>query len=138
MDFSNLWQHCYRCTHAYFHTVQKRYEAYRYQQCHGLTALPAKMSVFNSHMQGSHSMISNKPDCTPKTTYSYNKNQKACVTNKNIWVCLFELNDKSRNWFDYSFSIEFFCSANIHIWTTFLLLKTFFIMLVHTPLMISH
>jgi len=32
--------------------------AYRYQQCHCLAALPAKMSVFNSHMQGSHSVIS--------------------------------------------------------------------------------
>jgi len=37
------------------------YAAYRYQQCHRLAALPAKMSVFNSHMQDSHSVVSNKP-----------------------------------------------------------------------------
>jgi len=32
--------------------------AYRYQRCHCLAALPAKMSVFNSHMQGSNTVIS--------------------------------------------------------------------------------
>jgi len=32
---------------------------YRDQQCHCLTALPTKMSVFNSHVQGSHSVILN-------------------------------------------------------------------------------
>jgi len=31
-----------------------------YQQCHCLTALPAKTSVFNSYMQGSYSVISNE------------------------------------------------------------------------------
>jgi len=35
--------------------------AYRYQQCHCLAPLPAKVSVFNSHMQGYHSAISTKP-----------------------------------------------------------------------------
>jgi len=37
------------------------YVAYRYEYCHCLVALRAKMSVFNSHMQDSHSVISNKP-----------------------------------------------------------------------------
>jgi len=35
--------------------------AYRYQQCHCLVALSNKMSVLNSHVQDSHSVISNKP-----------------------------------------------------------------------------
>ena len=30
-------------------------------ECHCLAALPAKVSVFSSHMHGSHSVISNKP-----------------------------------------------------------------------------
>jgi len=33
----------------------------RYQQCHCLAPIPAKISTFNSHMQGSHLVISNKP-----------------------------------------------------------------------------
>jgi len=40
--------------------------AYRYQQCHCLIALPARVSVFNCHMQDSNSVSSNKPHCTPK------------------------------------------------------------------------
>jgi len=44
---------------------------YLYQQCHSLTALPAKMSVFNSHVQGSHSVISNKHRLHTKKTYSH-------------------------------------------------------------------
>ena len=36
------------------------YVAYRYQQRHCLDALPTKIFVFNSHVQGSHSVISNK------------------------------------------------------------------------------
>jgi len=49
--------------------------AYGYQQCHCLIALPAKMSVFTSHMQGSHSVISNKPGLhTKKKQYSYQNN----------------------------------------------------------------
>jgi len=49
-------------TYSYFflHTI-KLYVAYRYQQCHCLAALPAKLSVFNSHMQGYYSVISNTP-----------------------------------------------------------------------------
>jgi len=46
---------------CFFSHSIKLYVAYRYQQCHCLAAFPAKMSVFNSHMQGSRSMISNKP-----------------------------------------------------------------------------
>ena len=50
--------------------------AYRYQQCHCLAALPAKMSVFNSHTQGSHSVISNKVRLRTKINpYSYNKSR---------------------------------------------------------------
>ena len=56
--------------------------AYRCQQCHCLAALPAKMSVFNSHMQGSHSIISNKPQIAHQKLVSTIKTQKARVTNK--------------------------------------------------------
>ena len=45
----------------FFSRSRKPYMTYRYQQCHCFTALPAKMSVFNSHVQGSHSVIPNKP-----------------------------------------------------------------------------
>ena len=69
--------------------------AYCYQQCHCLAALPAKMSAFICLMQGSHSVISNKSRLATKKTYSYNKTQKTCVTNKNIRVCLFELKRQS-------------------------------------------
>ena len=34
-------------------------------------------------------------DCTPKKHIPTIKTQKACVTNKNIWVCLFELKRQS-------------------------------------------
>jgi len=50
--FWNLWKHCYRFAHASFHTVQncRRLTAISTQQCHYLAVLPAKMSVFNSHI----------------------------------------------------------------------------------------
>jgi len=50
MDFSNLWKHCYRSTHASFQTAYN-YVTYRYQQSHCLAALPAKMYAFNSHIR---------------------------------------------------------------------------------------
>jgi len=50
--------------------------AYRYQQCYCLAPLPAKMSVFKSHMQGSHSVISNKLILHTKINpYSYNESR---------------------------------------------------------------
>ena len=58
MDFSNLWKHRYRFSHASFHTL-KNYT--------WLTAISSvtvsllcqpKMSVFNSHIHDSHSVIS--------------------------------------------------------------------------------
>jgi len=82
---------------SFFSHSIKLYVAYRYQHSHSITALPAKMFVFNSHMLGFHSVISNKPRFAHQ---------------KNIFVQIF------------------FCSANINIWTTFLLLKTSFISLV--------
>jgi len=62
------------------------YAAYRYQQCHRLAALPAKMSVFNSHMQDSHSVVSNKPLWShTKNTYSCNKNtESSCYEQKHM------------------------------------------------------
>jgi len=80
MDFSNLWKHSYRFTHASFtQYITKRglpLSAVSWQTVHCLAALPAKMSVFNSHMQGSHSVISNKFMLHTKINpYSYNKNR---------------------------------------------------------------
>jgi len=46
---------------CFFSHSIKLHVTYRYQQCHYLAELPAKMSVFNNHMQGSRSVISNKP-----------------------------------------------------------------------------
>ena len=65
--------HIYSC--FFLHSILP-YVASRYQQCHCLAALPAKMSVFNSHVQGSYSVISNKPRLHTKINpYSYNKNR---------------------------------------------------------------
>ena len=47
----------------------KLYVAYSYQQHHCLAALPAKISVFNSHVEGSHSVISNTPSLHTKKTH---------------------------------------------------------------------
>jgi len=60
---------------ASFHRI-KLYVAYRDQQYHCLAALPAKMFVFNSHMKGSHSVISNTTRLHTKT-YSYNENPES-------------------------------------------------------------
>jgi len=59
MDFSNLWKDCYRFIMLLF-TQCTRYTWLTAISSHCLAALPTKMSVFNSHMQGSHSVISNK------------------------------------------------------------------------------
>jgi len=65
----------------------KLYVAYRYQQCHCLAALPAKMSVFDNHMQSSHSVIANKPRSYTKKNYSYNKNPETlCYEQKHMSV----------------------------------------------------
>jgi len=66
----------------------KFYVAYSCQHC--LAALPAKMSVFNSHMQGSHSEISNTPQVAQrKKTYSYNKNPESlCYEQKHMNVLI--------------------------------------------------
>jgi len=57
---------------CFFSHSTKLYVVYRYQQCHCLAALPAKISVFNYHMQGSHSVVSNKPRLHTKKLYLYN------------------------------------------------------------------
>jgi len=49
MDFLNLWKHCYRLTHASFHKY--KYTWLTAISMSLLTALPAKMSAFNSLMQ---------------------------------------------------------------------------------------
>jgi len=49
------------------------------------------MSALNIYMQGSHSVISYKPSLHKKNIRTI-KTQKACVTNKNKRVCLFESN----------------------------------------------
>ena len=53
------------CSCCFSHSI-KLYVACRYQQCDCLAALPAKISVFTCHMQGSHSIIPNKPRLHPK------------------------------------------------------------------------
>jgi len=53
---------------SFFSHSIKLYVPHRYKQCHCLAALPAKISVFNSHTQGSNSVISNNPDCITKIT----------------------------------------------------------------------
>ena len=59
MDITNFWNHCYSFTHASFGTV------YNYTWFTAISSatvslhhLPRQLSVFNSHMQGSHSVIS--------------------------------------------------------------------------------
>jgi len=47
------------------HTI-KPYVAYHNQQCYRFAALPAKMSVFSSHLQHSIQLFQINPDCTLK------------------------------------------------------------------------
>ena len=127
---------------CFFSHSIKLCEAYRYQQCHCLAAKPAKMFVFNSHMQGFHSVISNKPRLHTKKTYSYNKNPKSLGCEQKHMSGFIWIETIIEYWFNYTVVPlpNFFCTAttNNNIWTTFLLLKTFFITLVtYYPLMIS-
>jgi len=69
---------------CFFSDSMKPYVAYRCQQCYCLAALPAKMSVFNSHMVGSLSLISNKPRLHKQKHIRTIKSQKTCVANKNM------------------------------------------------------
>jgi len=90
MDFSNLWKHCYRFIHFSFHTLYN-YTWLTAISSHCLAALPAKMSMWNSHMQGSHSVISNEPrlHTKKKKTYSYNKNpENLCYEQKHMTVLM--------------------------------------------------
>jgi len=57
---------------CFFSRSIKLYVSYLYQKCHCFAALPTKMSVFNSHVPVSHSVISNKPKLHTKKTYSHN------------------------------------------------------------------
>jgi len=82
------------------------------------------------------------PDYTTKKTYSYNKNPESLrYEQKHMSVLIW-----NETIMEYSFNHtvvplpNFFCTAiaTINIWTTFSLLKTFFITLVtYYPLMIS-
>ena len=86
MDISNFWKHCYSFTHASFDTV------YNYKWLTAIISvtvslhyLPRLLSVFNSHMQGSHSVISNKPRLhTRKKTESLSYEQKHMTVL--IWI----------------------------------------------------
>ena len=65
------------CSFFVSHSM-KLYVVYRYLHCHRLAAFPAMISVFSSHMQGSHSVISNKPRLHNEINrYSYNKNRSS-------------------------------------------------------------
>ena len=107
MDFSNLWNHCYRFTHVSFHTVACNNVAYAYgyQQCHCLAALPAKMSAFSSHMH--RISDKNKRIAHQQNPYPYNKNPDSlCYEQKHmsvlIWIeTIFEY------WFNHSSSSKF-------------------------------
>jgi len=74
---------------CFFSHSIKLYVAYRYEQCHCLAALPTKMSVFKSYIQGSHSVISNKPRLRTKKTYAYDKNPESlCNEQKHMSVLI--------------------------------------------------
>jgi len=78
MDFSKLWKHCYRFTHAYFHTVN--YLSFRYQQSLSrCIAVHAKMSVFNGYM-------------LRNAFYHWNKPFKICY---HSYCCAIKTNDKT-------------------------------------------
>ena len=102
MDFSNLWKHCYRYTHAFFHSI-KLSVAHRYQQCHCLAAFPAKMSVFNSHMQNVHSVISNKPRLhTKNNIHACNKNPESLYYEQEYMSFLIWTEMIIEYWFNYT------------------------------------
>jgi len=55
------------------------------------------MSVFNNHMQGSHSVISKKEIAHPKIPYSCNKNPESlCYGLKHMSVLVYELKRYNR------------------------------------------
>jgi len=67
----------------------KLYVAYRYQQRHCLAALPAKMSVFKSHMPATFQWLQMNPDYTEKRTQSYNENPESlCCQQKHMRVLI--------------------------------------------------
>ena len=92
MDFSNLWKHCYRFTHASFHRVQN------YTWLIGISRFIVSLHYLPRCLcstvtcRAPIQWFKINPDCTPKEKHIHTiKTQKACVTNKNIWVCLFEM-----------------------------------------------
>jgi len=128
---------------SFFSQSMKLYVVYRYLQCHRLAAFPAMISVFSSHMQGSHSVISNKPRLHNEINlYSYNKNRSAsswsqwcpatpfkicapfscllfCYEQKNISVLIW-FETIIEYWFNYSSSIKFSSATQaLNIWKTF-------------------
>jgi len=55
------------CWYFISHSM-KLYAVYRYQQCHRLAAIPANISVFNSHMQAPTQLFQINLDYTMKQT----------------------------------------------------------------------
>jgi len=56
---------------------------------HFPAVLPPKMSMFNSHMKDSHSVISNKTRLYTKKSYSYNKNPESlCYEQRHMSVLI--------------------------------------------------
>jgi len=112
---------------------------YRYQQCHCLAALPAKMSVFNSPMQTSHSAISNKPRLRTNNTHIRTiKTQKAFFCEQKHMSLRIWIETIIEYWFKHGCSFNFFiCSANINIRTTFCSSRRFFVTLVTYPVVRS-
>jgi len=55
------------------------------------------------------------------------KTQKMSVTNKNMWVCLFDLKRIIEHWFDYSSSCKFsFATQTLNVWKTFFVAQDVF------------
>jgi len=138
-DFSNLWKPCYRFTHASFHT------GYNYTWITALTSVTVSLHYLPKCLcstitcRAPIQWFQINLDFTPKKTYSYNKNPESLCYKQIHTSVLLCIETIIEYWFNYSSSFKFFfCSANIDIWMTFLLLKTFFITLVTYSVDIFH
>jgi len=127
MDFSSLWKHCYRFTHASFHTYVtiRGLPLSAVSRCRCFTC--QDICVQHSHVGFPFSDLKQTQIARQKNPYSYNKNPERLRYEQKHMSGLIWIKTKIEYWFNYSSSSKFSSAIQtFNIWTTFLLLKTFF------------
>jgi len=84
--------------------------ACRYQQCHCLAALSAKMSVFSDHMQGSHSVTSQETRIAHQKGHIRTKKSRRLLVRTQTYECAC-LNRNDNRMLNYSSSSKFSSAA---------------------------